>query len=85
MCDEDDIFHSKVERVHKILQTVSQEKEITIGFMLLFSENPDKLLDSIQSPTDVDQLIAKRIEYAKPQKAEGIAKDPHVNISDISS
>ena len=30
LCDDDDIFHSKMERVHKILQTMSQEKEITI-------------------------------------------------------
>ena len=83
--DGDDIFHSKMERVHKILQTISQEKEIAIGFMLMFSDNPDKILDNIQSPADVDQLIAERIEYVKIQKAEGLAKDPHVNISDISS
>ena len=60
--DEDDIFHSKIERVHKILQTMSPEKEITIGFMITFSENPDKILDSICSPADVDHLISKRIE-----------------------
>ena len=74
--DEDDVFHSKIERVHKILQTMSQEKEIAMGFMLMFSDNPDKILDNIQSPADVDQLIPERIEYAKIQKAEDLAKDP---------
>ena len=63
---------------------MSQEKEITIGFMLMFSEDPDKVLDNIHSPADVDQLI-ERIEYAKIQKAEDLAKDPHVNISNTSS
>ena len=85
LCDDDVIFHSKMESIHKILQTMSQEKEITIGFMLMFSENPDKILDNIHSPADVDQLIAERIEYAKIQKAEDLAKDPQVNVSSISS
>ena len=52
--------------------------------MLMFSENPDKILESIQSPADVDQLIVERIEYAKIQKAEDSTKDPHVNINGIS-
>ena len=64
---------------------MSQEKEIAIGFMLMFSGHPDKILDNIHSPGDVDQLIAERIEYAKSQKAEDLAKDPHVNISSICS
>ena len=51
----------------------------------MFSENPDKILDNIHSPPDVDQLIAERIEYAKIQKADNLAKDPYVNISSISS
>ena len=51
----------------------------------MFSENPDKHLDSIQSPADVDQLIAKRIEYAKTQKAEDLAKDSHLNVSSVIS
>ena len=50
MCDDDDIFHSKIGRVHKILQKMSQEKEMVIGFMLAFSESPDKILDNICSP-----------------------------------
>ena len=64
LSDDDDIFHSKIERVHKILQTMIQEKEMAIGFLLVFSENPDKILDNICSPADVDHLIAERIEYA---------------------
>ena len=56
---------------------MSQEKKITIGFMLMFSENPDKILDNIHSPADVDQLIAERIEYAKIQKAEDLARPPY--------
>ena len=51
-----------MKRVHKILQTMSQERETAIGFMLAFSENPDKILDSIHSPADVDHLIAERNE-----------------------
>ena len=83
LCDGDDIVHSKTERVYKILQTMSQDKEMSIGFMLAFSENPDKILDNICSPADVDQLIAERIEYAQSQKAENenLTKDPHVNVS----
>ena len=49
---------------------MNQEKEMPIGFMLAFSENPDKILDNIHSPADVDQLIAERIECAQSQKAE---------------
>ena len=41
--DEDDIFHSKIERVHEIQQTMSPEKGMAIGFILTFSENPDKI------------------------------------------
>ena len=44
---------------------MSPEKEMAIGFIITFSENPDKILDSIHSPVDVDHLISKRIEYAK--------------------
>ena len=64
---------------------MSPEKEITIGFMITFSENPDKILDSICSPADVDHLISKRIEYAKTQKAENLTKDPHVSITSNTS
>ena len=49
---------------------MSQEKEMAIGFMLAFSENPDKILDSIHSQTDVECLIAERIEFAENQKAK---------------
>ena len=68
--DEDDIFHSKIERVCEILQRMSQEKEMAIGFRLTSSDNPEKILDSIRSPTDVNQLIAERVEYVKSQKVE---------------
>ena len=64
---------------------MSQEKEMAIGFMLAFSENPDKILDSIYSQADVEYLIAKRIEFAKNQKAEKLAKDQHENISNTNS
>ena len=64
---------------------MSQEKEMAIGIMLVYSENPDKILDSIHSPADVDHLIAERIEYGKSQKAEKLTKDPHNNISNTSS
>ena len=63
----------------------SQEKEMAIGFMLAFSENPDKILDSIHSQTDIEHLIAKRIEFAKNQKAEKLAKDQHDHISNTNS
>ena len=78
-------FTQKLKGCHKILQTMSPEKEIAIGFMITFSENPDKILDSICSPADVDHLISKRIEYAKTQKAENLTKDPHVNITSNKS
>ena len=42
----DDRYGSELERVHKIFQMMSQEKEMSIGFMLVFSKNPDKLIDS---------------------------------------
>ena len=63
---------------------MSQEKEIAIGFMVAFSENPDKILDSICSPAVVDNLIAERIECTKSQKAENLTKDPHVNVNNTS-
>ena len=44
---------------------MGQEKQMTIGFMLIESENPDIILDSIYSKADVDHLIAERIEYVK--------------------
>ena len=49
---------------------MGQEKEMAIGFMLIDSENPDNILESIHSQADVDHLIAERIEYAKSQKAQ---------------
>ena len=57
------------------------------GFMVAFSENPDKILDSICSPADVDHLIAERIEYAKSPKVENenLTKEPHVTVSITSS
>ena len=64
---------------------MSQEKEMTIGFMLAFSEHPDKILDSIHSPADVDHLIAERLECGKSQKAEYLTKGPHDNINNTSS
>ena len=82
---DDDIFDSKIRRVHIILQTMCQEKEMAIGFMLVFSENPDKILDSIHSQVDVECLIAKRIEFAKNQKAEKLAKDQQDHISNTNS
>ena len=82
---DDDIFDSEIRRMHTILQTMSQEKEMAIGFMLAFSENPDKILDNIHSQTGVEHLIAKRFEFAKNQKAEKLAKDQHENISNTNS
>ena len=64
---------------------MSQEKEMAIGFMLVFSEHPNKILDSIHSPADVDHLIAERLEYGKSQKAEYLTKGPHDNINNTSS
>ena len=53
--------------------------------MLAFSENPDKILDSICSPADVDHLIAERNECGKNQKAENLTKEPYDNINNTSS
>ena len=64
---------------------MSQEKEMAIGFMLAFSENPNKILDSIHLPADVDHLIAERNEYGKSQKVENLTKEPHDNINNTSS
>ena len=59
---------------------------MTIGFILAFSVNPDKILDSICSPADVDDLIAERIEYDRNQKDTNLkTKDPHVNNINTSS
>ena len=44
---------------------MSQEKEMAIGFMLAFSEHPDKILDSIHSSADVDHSVAERLECGK--------------------
>ena len=87
MCDdEDDIIHSKIEKVHKILQTMSHEKEMAIGLKLAFSENPVKILHCICSPADVDHLIAERTECGKSQKVKNLkTKDPYVNVSNTSS
>ena len=65
---------------------MSQEKGTAIGFMLVFYENPEKILANIHSPADVDHLIAERIECGKSQKVKNLkTKDPHVNISNTSS
>ena len=64
---------------------VSQEKEMAIGFMLAFSENPEKLLGSKHSPADVDHFIAERLECGKSQKAANLIKEPYDNINNISS
>ena len=64
---------------------MSLAKKIAIGLVITFSENPDKILDSIHSPADVAHLISKRIEYAKTQKAENLTKDPYVNITSNTS
>ena len=74
----------KLKRLHKTLQTMSQERKMAIGFMLAFSENRDKILDSICSPADVDHLIVERNECGKSQKAENLTKEPH-DINNTSS
>ena len=71
--------------MHKILQTMSQEKEMAIGFMLAFFENPANILDSIHSSADVDHLIAERNKCGKSQKAENLTKEPHDNINNTGS
>ena len=81
--DEDDIFDSEIKRVHKIVQTMSQGKEMAIGFMLAFYENPEKILDSIDSTADVDHLISERNECSKSQKAEHLPKETPVTTSTI--
>ena len=59
---------------------------MAIGFTLAFSVNPDKILDSICSPADVDHLIAERIECGRNQKDTSLkTEDPHVNIGNMSS
>ena len=79
------VLKQNLKRVHKILQTMSKEKEIAIALMLADSENLDHIVDSIHSQADVDHLIAKRIEFAKNQKAEKLAKDQHENTSNTNS
>ena len=64
---------------------MSKEKEIAIALMLVDSENLDYIVDSIHSQTDVDHLIAERVEYAKSQKAEKLTKDHHDLISNTNS
>ena len=64
---------------------MSQEEEMAIGVMLVYSENPDKILDSICSVAVVDHLIAERTECGKSQKTENLTKDPHDNIGNTSS
>ena len=64
---------------------MSHEREMAIGFMLAFSEHPDKILDNIRSPADVDHLIAERNKCGKSQKAENLTKEPHDNINNTSS
>ena len=83
--DDDDIFDSEIIRVHKILQTMSQEREMAIKYMLAFSENPVKILDSIHSLADVDHLRGEKNECGKSQKAENLTKEPHDNINNTSS
>ena len=53
--------------------------------MLAVSENPDKILDNIPSPADVDHLIAERIEYANSQKVEKeyLTQDPVNAVSEF--
>ena len=56
---------------------MSQEKEMAIGFMLAFSENPDKLLDSIHSQADVEHLIA--LNHSCKRKKKTICAKPSRN------
>ena len=63
---------------------MSQEKEMAIGFMLAFSENPANILDSIHSPAEEDHLTAERNECSKSQKAENLTIEPHDNINNKS-
>ena len=72
----------KIEKVHEILQAMCPEKEIAIGF-ISFSENPDKILDTIHSAANVDHLISKRIEYAKTQKADNLTQKTPMSISPV--
>ena len=64
---------------------MSPVKDMVIGFMLAFSENPDKILDSIHSPADVDCLITERTEYANSQKVkkENLTQDPVNTVSEF--
>ena len=79
------VLRQNLKRVHKILQTMSKEKEIAIALMLVDSENLDHIVISIHSQADVDCLIAERIECAKSQKTEKLTQDHHDNISITNS
>ena len=64
---------------------MSQNKQIALKFILDNSEEFEAMFYSIHSQADVERLIAKRIEFAKNQKAEKLAKDQHENISNTNS
>ena len=79
------VLKENLKRVHKILQTISKEKEIAIALMLVDSENLDHIVDSIHSQADVDHLMAERVEYTKSKKAGKLTKDHHNHISNTNS
>ena len=55
-----------------------------IGFMLIDSENPDIILDSIHSKADVDHLIEERIGYVKNQEVENLTDENSSSQNDIN-
>ena len=76
---------SKIEQVHKVIQQLSQDKQIALKLILDNSKDFEAMFCSIHSEANVDYLIENRIKYAQSQKAKTLAKDPHVNISNMTS
>ena len=54
---------------------MSPEKVVAIRFILISSENPDNIIDSVHLQADVDCLTAERVVYAYSQETKNLTKD----------
>ena len=57
------INNPRIEWLHKVLQQLSPDNVVAIRFILASSVHFDNMIDSMQSPEDVDHLIAAKGLY----------------------
>ena len=73
---------SKLELIHDIISQLGLHKDITSRFIDAVCASVD-LFDNACSVAEVDHWIARKLMYARCQKAKPLRKDLQVNVNNV--